>query len=543
MKSRGLRFGKFIKIFMDKSFEQFNKQDIDQKESKRPPEGEGVNLSPELLPYRDEMKNWVESHMDDIGVFLEYRNTKFKLIYGDGFYHQPGTDTISVDVAHYKKYKDKGLGVEQSVFFLTFHEFAHLKTMLELDEAGKHNLREQFNYEGKKVIRSKENPAKFASLQPTYRKFYNILEDAIVNHLVFNTRHFSGASGEGGKKSRTEIINLYTDQFFSIFKKVELGKGEYIVNPDPSAAQKEPIVRVGEGKGDLIVMKKEDYERGFDWNEAEPELGRSGQFLTFFMKNQMIGLKASEIYDKDKNPGGKHKLNEDAAIALTRSLGEAYKILLEKVIEKYKNDPGKLKRYVEFMKEVIKIRSYKEKGGEIVEGKSDLQENVINPKAVSNDMLEVNVALAGLMYKEKIKRIGAEMGISSILSYSFLDLFNQFKALKKSRQYSWTFPLKYNLAERSKIARKALEPIFSLLCILDDSFDVKVMEESPEGEGKGSEGESPSSPEKPEWRKGEKVINDQEGSPNKGKKGIISNVDYAPDGKILSVDVEYYEEK
>jgi hypothetical protein len=99
------------------------------------------------------------------------------------------------------------------------------------------------------------------------------------------------------------------------------------------------------------------------------------------------------------------------------------------------------------------------------------------------------------------------------------------------------------LAERSRIARKVLEPIFSLLCILDDSFDVKVIEEPPLG-GDGG-GESPSSPPpvKPEWKKGDKVINIKEGSPNKGKKGIISNVVYDSDGKILSVEVEYYEEK
>jgi len=281
------------------------------------PEGrvEKVETLPkELIPYRDTMRRWVESHIDDVNTFLQFGRTKFKIVYGDGFYHQPGTDTISLDVPHFKKYMDQGLGIEQAVFMPLFHEFAHLKTMAELGLAGKKNLCEHFNYEKGKEIQSKDDPTEFAQLHGTYRQFYNILEDTIVNFLVFETRHFGGVKGTREGRARGAIEQLYTDDFFPVYKNVGFGNGEYTFDQTSQS-----MVCVGEGNGDVEIMRKEDYENGFDWTKTESGSSKASQFLTFFMKHHMIGVKKEEIFTPE-NLEGSHVLDEDVAIALSQPL-------------------------------------------------------------------------------------------------------------------------------------------------------------------------------------------------------------------------------
>ena len=86
--------------------EQFNPAKSEFAQAKRLPEGleamfDENGLPRELWPFRDEMKEWGDRHLDDFTTFLEYRRAIFKLIYGKGFYHQPGTDKISLSVPHY----------------------------------------------------------------------------------------------------------------------------------------------------------------------------------------------------------------------------------------------------------------------------------------------------------------------------------------------------------------------------------------------------------------------------------------------------------
>lgn len=502
-------------------------------------------LPRELWPYRDEMKEWARTHMDDIMTFLEYRDAVFKLVFGKGFYHEPrpkpDVDRICLDVPRYKEYKDSGNITVDQIFFSTFHEIAHLKMMWQLDLAGKYNQLEQFLYEKKKIIRDKEDPTKFVNVGGTYRYFNNVLEDAIVNNVVLDTRHFSASGTAESKRRSVEVKKLYTDIMWALYKEVGDGEGSYAPNPDPEA--KKPLVYVGKGNGKYERRGEEDYEKGFDFNTIKPPLDgplpRSSQFLVFFMHNQMSGLKVEDVYDKEKNPQGKFKLNEDVSSIFTRPLTEVYTTLLGKVVEKYKNDPAQMKRYVEFMSRIIKVNTFKEQDGKIVEGEPEFVENVIGKGACSLEALQVNVPLASFLYKERVKQSAATLGVTSVSSLKWLDVFNQFKQLKRSREYSWTFPLKFTLAERSKIMRSALEPIYTLLCILDDDFDVSPPPETtPELPSTPSPMESQ---EKPEWKPGDKVIRVENGVPNKDKKGIITDVKYDATGKVISVTVEYYE--
>ena len=499
-------------------------------------------LCRDLWKYRDEMTEWTKKHLDDFGSFLEYRNAKFKLVCGTSFYHEPGKDIISLSVPFYKDCKESGRMTIDQIFFASLHEFAHLKTMLELDRAGKKNQMQQFVYEKSKVIRDKKDSARFASLQGTYRQFYNIMEDAIVNRLVLSTRHYSESASESGRTHNQEIKDLYTDKFFPLFQEVGAGNGTYVKNEDPRTKKDKPYLKVGKEEGNLELVSAEDYERGFDWNSMKPEMGRSGQFLTFFMKNQMIGLRKEDIFDELNNPEGTHELQEDVAMALTRPLPEVYAKLLEKIAEKYKSDPSQFKRYADFMTQAVRIPVFAEKQGKIVEEEPDVFVNVCNPLCIKKEKLDINHLLAKRQYLEKLKNVAQKIGSPDARSLTYLDVFNRYKDTTRSKEYSWTFPLKHNLLERSRMTREVLEPIFTMLCILDDSFDVELPPETLPNNPEPPK-EQPESHEKPDWKKGNVVINEDKNSPYNGKKGVITNISFGPDKKIESVTVEYYQDE
>ncbi len=501
-------------------------------------------LGRELWPYRDEMHEWAGKHLDDFGSFLEYRNAKFKLVCGTGFYHEPGKDIISLSVPFYKGCREAGEMTIDQIFFASLHEFAHLKTMLELDRAGKKNQMQQFVYEKNKTIRDKKDSARFATLGSTYRQFYNIMEDAIVNRLVLSTRHYSESGSDASKGRHQEIKDLYTDKFFPVFREVGEGNGEYIANPNKAEKKDKPYLHVEKGAGNLVAVAAEDYEVGFDWKKMVPKMERSGQLLTFFMKNQMIGLKKEEIYDEVENPLGTHELHPDVALALTRPLPETYAMLLQKIAEKYRDDPAQAKRYGDFMTQATRIEVFAERKGQVVAENPDVVVNVCNPNVLRQGTLEINHALAKSQYVEKLKKAAQKIGSTDPRALTYLEVFNHYKDTIRSKEYSWTFPLQHNLLERTRMTREVLEPIFTMLCILDDSFDVELPPETRPNNPEPSKEkqEQQENHEKPDWKEGDKVINDDKKSPFYGKKGVITKKTIV-NGKIESVTVEYLEEE
>jgi hypothetical protein len=530
-----------------------------------------------LWPYRDEMKEWTKKYKKDFDIFVEYKNAKFDLICGTGFYHQPSQDKISLSVPYYKDCVESGKMTIDQILFASFHELAHLKTMYELDRAGKYNQLAQFDYENK-VIPDKYDPQKFVSLQPAYRHFYNILEDAIVNHLALNTKYFGKSFDQDSKRRSQEVVDLYTDKFFKVttggkeqgggydytpFISANPGEGTHMENPNKKETDRpfirvakgrgthkeneEPIVFAGEGQGEyrFETKGKADFEKGFKWKEAFPPMNRSGQFMTYFIKNQMIGTDSRNVFHETLNPEGKHVMDEDVSAVYNMPLPDAYNYLLERVIKKYKDEPAQLEKYLNFMSMVSKVPTYTEKKGKIVEGEPELVDNVFNPACLLKGQRSINFSLANLYYKDKLKRACDTIGIKNFSSVKFIDLFNHYKDKKRSAGHSWTLPLKKSLDQRTRITRNIIEPIFTLLCILDDTFDASM----PPEQEQGTSGRSSESNEKPEWRRGDKVVRvDASGQPVKNedgtlKKGIVYNVTYGPDKEIKSVTVKYFKDK
>ena len=505
-------------------------------------------LPKELWPYKEEMQGWVKQHVGELNTFLEYNGRPHKIVCGKDFFHRPADNVVSLSVPFFKECKEgKGMTIDQ-IFFASLHEFAHLKSMMELDLAGMENMMEQFRYEGSKTIRDKEDPAKYAALGSTYRSFYNILEDGLVNTMVERTVHFGDATTEAGRRRNQEIKDLYTEQFFALYNKT------------------------GPKEEDKKILKKEDYIAGFDYGALDPQLKRAGQFMTHFIKGQMTGLEVFDvknIYDVKTNPEGMVKMEEDTAIALGKPLAQAYDILLAKVVAKYEKDLGARKRYNEFMASSMRVPIWDMKGCKATEVGFDTVHSVVPLRCMSDYRTEeykekdakgveqkykrivcdtgskINLSLARILYREEVlETIRKEMELKSISSMSFLDLYKEFKKTEKAKDASWTRPMKYGQVERTRIMRKALEPIYTLLCILDDSFDVTLPDSPETNKGEGGEGDSKEQQQgAEEWKTGDRVKNDDVNSPNFGKKGVIRTVlERDENGKPTRVKVEYEED-
>lgn len=523
-------------------------------EKKAEPVKDENGVPESMFDVRDQMKQWIKTHYDDLYIFLEYRQAKFELVCGMGFYYQATQERniISISVPYFAKHLESGEYTLDQLFFGAMHEMAHLKAAYEQDLAGNCNHLAQFDYEGSKRLSSVDSPVDFVSLRSTYRQYYNITEDAVVNDLVLNTPHFArGVSG--AKERRAEVAQLYTDNFFKLYKSVPAGQGDYIKNPDPVGSRKEPYIEAEPGNGDIRLLSEEDYQTGFDWNDLEPPLGRSGQFLTWFIKNQMIGLDAKDIGVQEAdlqssdqavygklNSEGKMKLDKDVALALTRPLSEVYRSFLRSIVSKYQSNQEQMRRYLAFMQDNIVIPHYEEKNGEMVKVRDDQYFNIFPPSCIRNGKLNIN--LAGIIFDNYLADACKKAGLAVPGQRTYLDLFNSFKAKTAPKGKSLTLPLKLTQEERLDVMRKAMEPIFSMLCILDDSFDIKLPPESDEGDDEGGDS-SQEDLDEPTWQRGEQVINVNEGSSNFHKKGTITNVQRDPNSKkIISVEVTYWEE-
>lgn len=520
----------------------------------------------ELWPWRDELLQWIEEegrHTDAL-AFLQYRKgTKHKLIAGMGFYHRPAKDIISLSVPEFKKMREEMGMTPAQILFGWFHEFAHLKTMGELDFAGKKNHLEQYIYERKKgyFIRDEHGKMIRMTAKAAYRQYYNICEDAIVNQLVFNTGTFGRNVSEDSRRNNQEIVDLYTNKFFSVYLEVGQGNGDCIYNPE-AANPENKYIYVGNGNGNIRVANKEDYEAGFDWAKVIPPMHKTAQFMTFFMKNQMINLPAQDVRDEVSNSEGKHRLDSDVGIVFTRPLQEVYQTLLTRFVEQYKDEPDKMELYLRFMCDQIQVPKYKEQKGKVIEDGFNTHTNVAgrgNNGPIYPDYHKIDVNFATQLFGKKIKdsliSLGLPSDFSKVANVKYLDIFNQFKQIDKSRNVFGTKPLKYSLVARTSVMRNILEPIFSLLCVLDDSFKMEIPseligdgDEGKSGSRSGKEGskfgsgDPPEIKEKPMWEPGDEVKNDDKSSPYYKRRGVVTRIEGDENGITLA-EVEYYEEE
>lgn len=506
-----------------------------------------VVLPPELMQAKAEVDQWFANNRNKIAVFLEYKNSHFKLKYnvGDGYYHQPGKDIISLDLQDFQDLRDKGMSVQQAIAFFFFHELSHLKMMLQEDTAGKKNMLEHFNYEGKKQIEDSEHPGQNLSLRSAYRMFYNILEDAIVNDIVLKTSYFGANFGEASRQAGEELRGTYIDKAFVLYLEVGEGKGDYAEQADPEDPKKKKIIFVGTGKGDLRIIDKEDHKKGFDMTRCRNQESLAGQFLTFFIKNQMLGLDPKKTNESFKGEG-KIIVAPEVAVALNEPLLATYEHLLQRVVEKYQGNPEKLQRYYFFMRRQQTIRHFKKEKFAAKENKTEVVFNVADSSAFVGG--ELVIGRAARDFKLAIRALG----IRNVENLTFIELFNKFKEKKASKEHSWTLPLAYNLEERTTIMRKLLEPIFTLLSILDDKFDDTLGDAGDPPGGKPKKEPKEERPEdeptkKGEWFVGDKVRNNDKNSPYYGRKGVVREVEYESEGedagKAIAVRVDYYAEE
>lgn len=501
-----------------------------------------AELNPELLPYKEQMQQWVETHMDFLKFFFNVRGTDFNVVYGEWFYYSPKTNQICLGVRTFKEAveKDKddldsGAMTLDQIFFALLHEISHFKTTLEMDKAGKLNLLAHFQYEAKKKIRSADNPDKFVSLARPYGHFYNILEDAIVNYMVSNTVQFSSP------QARKQIVDLYTEKFFQLYRKVNPGEGDHILDVNLKTGQKK-YQKVEPGNGDYQLLRRDDYEKGFDVSQLENMSQLSSQFLTFFIKAHMGVINPDDIYDGVEFKAGKIKVEAEIAAIFKEPIHRLYKRLIKKVEHKYAADPAKLKRYKDFMCDSVSVPVY----GKQKNGITQIGQQIVSNVAPSNVRDADNFggeAWNSFLFNMK------KLSIKNADKLSLWELFNKFKELDFRQTNQLAIPFKMTYAQRTAVIRQAIEPIFSLMCLLDDSFDLKLPPENMEhGQGGGEvsdqqQGDSESDKERLNedpnayWKKGVEVR-----EVKTGRSGIIKNVYKDGDGNVISVDITYFED-
>lgn len=518
------------------------------------------NLAPELEPYKEQMQKWVETHMDFLKYYFNVRGTDFQIIYGDWFYYSPKTNQICLGVKTFKEAVEKnkedldsGVMNMDQIFFALLHEISHFKTTLEMDKAGKLNLLEHFKYLAKKKVRSAEDPAKYAGLAGPYGHFYNILEDAIVNYMVSNTIQFSSP------EARRQIVELYAEKFFQLYSKVEPGEGDHQLYVDPDTGKKK-YIRAEPGKGDYRLLKLDDYEQGFDAAELEDMSRLSSQFLTFFIKAQMGVMNPDDFYDAHEFKTGKYKVPAEIAAVFKEPMHRLYKRLIKAVEQKYADDPEKLERYKDFMCDTVSVPVY----GKVKKGITQTGEQIVANVVPSNLRNAANFggeAWNAFLFNMK------KLGVPNADKMSVWELFNKFKEFDFRQSNKLAIPFKMTYAQRTAVIRQTIEPIFSLMCLLDDSFDLKLPPETMEhgqggegSQGENGQGEAGNGPdqnegdadtesdtesdnEKPNenpnayWKEGIEVR-----EVKTGRSGIIKKVYSDSDGNVTSVDIAYFED-
>lgn len=515
---------------------------------------------PELEPYKLQLEEWVENHRSLMGYFMDRNDQDFEIIYGDWFWYKPGRkNQICMGVLAFKQaldlFKDElaeGMLSLDQIMFALLHELAHMKTTREGDRAGLNFILEHFKkYLPSKKIESADQPGKYVALMGTYFQFYNILEDCIVNRMVLNTPWYADA------KLQQSIKGLYVGPFFELYRLAgpKGGTHQEMMEVVPGKPPKLVIKKVKPGTGNLNALSAADYQKGFDQKDLyEPvEKGQpktknlAGNFLTYFIKSQMGVMPAAGFYDGrefSESDGPKYKVDLEIAACFREPIAKLYERLLKEVMKNNMGDLIKKKRYLDFMGQPTKAKTYQITGGKVVEADPEIYYNVISPNA-KDSVARGDFFLALNIFKQNISRLS----IPGIEKMTLPELFAEFKRLKTGQTSSNTIPFSHTFVERTHIIRKVIEPIFSLLCLLDDSFDLKLPDQTMEhggeaGEESDEEGDDEEGDELDPntiFTEGREVEVDDPGNPNHGRRGIISKVVRSGE-EVISVEIDYFEE-
>lgn len=508
------------------------------------------NYPPELEPYRQQLEQWVEARRSLLAYFMDRQDQDFEIVYGDWFWYKPGKkNTICMGVLAFKQaldlYKDElaeGLLTLDQIMFALLHEMAHMKTTREGNRAGLKFILDHFlKYLARKKIESADQQGEYIALNSTYFNFYNILEDCVVNRMVLNTPWY------GDVRSQNSIKNLYVGPFFQLYRPATDGNFLEEINPLTGQAKVRKI-KPGE-KGTLAALTEKDYQDGFQTDQLyqrnEPgKTNLAGDFLTYFIKSQMGVMPVDAFYDGQKYPkqaNSRYQVASEIAACFNEKIPQLYEKLLSQVIQKYAGDKEKLSRYVDFMAMTNKVSTYRMENRKVVEGEPAVYYNVIPPNA-AKPVAGGDLFLAVNIFKQGL----AKLPIVGLDKMTLPQMFAEFKRLKSGRDIKGnTIPFSYTYVERTHMIRKAIEPIFSLLCLLDDSFNVNLPEQTMEhGEGEHDDAESDETQEldpNDVFTEGREVeVNDPD-NPNHGRRGIITKV--RRNGKeVISVEIDYFEE-
>lgn len=492
----------------------------------------------ELIPYAEILEAWIANHMLQLKVFLDNPAAPFTIKYGNSFSYQPVDNTITLCLKSFRDaIENKSINSDRSpmtldqIMFALFHEIAHLKDYLEGDLAGRRNLLEQFKYFSKKKIHTSSNQV-IAGKGNFYALLYNIFDDIIVNYRVLSSSAFPN------EETRREIAAIYKDNFFPLYR-----------NDAQQSSTSETEQK--------ILVKAEEYEHGFDFREICDPKGLTGQFLSILIKSQMGVMPKEPFTATSSETRPKFQAHPTLVKLFSAPLIDSYRDLLSQVVAKIASLPPEEKiTMANFLTNKISIPHLVYLNGKIQVKEERTYYNLLaeSPEVLmQGDQSIVNSAW--FEYQKFLK----QAGLGSGKQLTIQELFAEFKKIDLSKKSDYTSFLQINANERAHLLRKILEPIVTMLSVLDGEFDLSGLENvehnnggdpSPEPSpdpgdqpGNNPEEKEEEDPESPGlWRPGTDVKNIDTSSKNYSKNGIIKVTKVDSQNKAIEVEVHYYEQ-
>lgn len=442
---------------------------------------------------------------------------------------------------------------EGKVWFwqVLLHELGHVLAYL---EENLEDLKMAFRYLyalGQKVLQDPQNPTKIQETSGLFATFRNWIEDVIVNQ----------------RKLQTSKFNPKTSQW-----QFDLAKSNYWQKLFPL-----------EVNGSLI-SEKDIEERGLILEDSNNNytIRKSGRlsFLSWLIlvpffstiTTRKITPDSFSLVEDDKGevnpiPGRillKGEKLKDVYSAFFLPLDQAYSFLLRRVLDKLQTlDKEKARIFAHFLISEYHVLKEDENGEIIVHETipNVVDKNLINLiiseetfvgniKSLTDEQKDVIIRQATLHYRIKIRELIPRFNPSEENFYKLISyISHHYPEIARSNKP----PVVFNYYERLRIYAWILDPLITLLAMLDGIFPTDLPDHIPvppkkngdNGRGKRGKREDRSieqGPVEKTWKIGDWVVDNREG-PNKGRLGVITEVQVGPDGKIIRVSVQWTNDK
>jgi hypothetical protein len=377
--------------------------------------------------------------------------------------------------------------------FLATHEVAHLKLWILDGRAGLLNKLEYKNF-------LRERNFNNIPLTNFYDHIINILSDLRCDRLTIAARPDQAAN----------IREFCLSNGMPLYSKPE--------ETEPPAEPTEP---------ESWDLKR--IQRGVDFSETHLAEDPYNQLMFMIYHYRTSLIRAKQVYHKELNPEGIHRMDDLTAEIVHQPIGEAYGILLEKLSENYSEETQLWSPLLDFIRKQFKVSVFNQGGKNPV--KRDTQcFNIARHTTIVGE--NINLNFAKTQFLKIIEEIGnfCKIDKRETKKMTFIEWMDlSFEKMYAQITDGSTRDFRFDSGNIADIRRRLMDPILTMLMFLNE--DLKKMPELPKimtrfkmpdflediGQGERREG------------KGKKPLPGETGNVNR-KQAIILEVN--PDGSL-----------